>query len=378
MLKNILNNFIKNQSFCEIEDCLNSVFPNIINQMLLTPQNPIYHAEGDVWTHTKMTVLELINLQDFKKLNDNNQFITFWAMILHDIAKPRTTKIFNNEITAKGHSNIGAIMAKKFLYLNNVDYYISQEISNIISYHQYPFYILEKNNYDFLIKKISWITNFNNLLIVAQADMLGRICSDKNKHLENINILKEVQKEIDLSYSDTFTRFKYLQNPENINPTYKIFNDNQSNVFMMCGLPGSGKDTYITNNLSNIKMISLDILRQENPKKNIGEIINIAKDKSKIYLRKNEDFVFNATNLNKDIREKWINLFLKYKVNLNIIYLEKEYNKLLIDDKSRKDKSVGKKVINNMIDYMILPHEIDCHNFAFLNTTNLKKNIRKI
>ena len=38
--------------------CL-AAFPQL-EQAKTTPQDPIYHAEGDVWTHTQMVVAELL------------------------------------------------------------------------------------------------------------------------------------------------------------------------------------------------------------------------------------------------------------------------------------------------------------------------------
>ena len=38
--------------------CL-AAFPQL-EQAKTTPQDPVYHAEGDVWTHTQMVVRELL------------------------------------------------------------------------------------------------------------------------------------------------------------------------------------------------------------------------------------------------------------------------------------------------------------------------------
>ena len=56
-------------------------------------QDPIWHAEGDVFTHTKMVVQALINLREFGELDDQQKHILFAAAMLHDVEKRSTTGI---------------------------------------------------------------------------------------------------------------------------------------------------------------------------------------------------------------------------------------------------------------------------------------------
>lgn len=66
-------------------------------------QNPKWHPEGDVFTHTQSVVQEL------KKESFELQL----AAILHDIGKPSTFGVKDNgDITAHGHADVGADMAE--------------------------------------------------------------------------------------------------------------------------------------------------------------------------------------------------------------------------------------------------------------------------
>lgn len=49
-----------------------------------TPQDPHYHAEGDVWTHTVMVVNELVNGGDYAASTAEQRFIVFFAALLQD------------------------------------------------------------------------------------------------------------------------------------------------------------------------------------------------------------------------------------------------------------------------------------------------------
>lgn len=74
-----------------------------------TPQDPRYHGEGDVWTHTKMVVEALLALPQYQTADRADQEIVFLAALLHDIAKHSTTVIdpVTGAIGQPGHSRKG-------------------------------------------------------------------------------------------------------------------------------------------------------------------------------------------------------------------------------------------------------------------------------
>ena len=80
------------------------------------PQDPIHHAEGNVWIHTRMVLEALADDQHFRHLPTEQQLVVFTAALLHDVAKPATTVVEpDGRVTAKGHSSRGAIMARTIL-----------------------------------------------------------------------------------------------------------------------------------------------------------------------------------------------------------------------------------------------------------------------
>ncbi|RYF63485.1 MAG: HDIG domain-containing protein, partial [Comamonadaceae bacterium] len=83
-----------------------------------TPQDPVYHAEGDVWTHTCMVVRALLAAPAYAQLHRADQEVVFLAALLHDIAKCSTTVIdeATGRIGQPGHSKKGAIDARIALW----------------------------------------------------------------------------------------------------------------------------------------------------------------------------------------------------------------------------------------------------------------------
>jgi putative nucleotidyltransferase with HDIG domain len=71
-----------------------------------TPQPLEYHAEGDVATHTRLTVEACPTDSDADLL---------WAGLLHDVGKPLVTREEDGKITAHGHHTVGAEMAERLL-----------------------------------------------------------------------------------------------------------------------------------------------------------------------------------------------------------------------------------------------------------------------
>lgn len=65
-------------------------------------------------------------------------------------------------------------------------------------------------------------------------------------------------------------------------------------------------------------------------------------------LKEKKPFVWNATNLSKDIRKNLCNVFSAYGARVKFVYIEVPYKELLLRNKIR-NRTVPEKVINNMI-----------------------------
>ena len=77
------------------------------------PQDPIYHAEGDVAVHTRMVLAALEALPEYQALAPQEQEILWAAALLHDVEKRSTTVIEDDgRITSAGHAKKGAQTAR--------------------------------------------------------------------------------------------------------------------------------------------------------------------------------------------------------------------------------------------------------------------------
>ena len=104
-------------------------------------------------------------------------------------------------------------------------------------------------------------------------------------------------------------------------------------------------------------MISLDDIRQEygiGPGEKSSEVATAAAERAKIFLRRKEPFIWNATNIIQETRQKLCGLFSAYGARVHVVYLEVPYRELLRRNEKR-DRYIPVKVLEKMIDKLEVP-----------------------
>ncbi len=332
------------------------------------PQDPRYHAEGDVLTHTRLVCEALISLPAWRELPATERSVLFAAALLHDVAKPSATNIeIDGSITSKGHVRQGAKMARQILYLMNVPFHQREAIIALIQYGSLPLWFWDKPNPQRAVIKASQLIRCDLLGLLAEADVRGRHCDDRSQLLEKIQFFREFCQEnhcfeYPRQFASHHSRFVYFQK-ENGNPDYAAFDDTKFEVILMSGLPGSGKDYWVRENLPDWRAIALDEVRKQmniSPKDEQGEVINQAKSIAKEYMRTGKSFVWNGTNLSRQIRSGLINLFSAYHARIRIVYLEVPYEELLKRNRER-EAMVPESIIEKMCDRLEVPDLTEAH-----------------
>jgi predicted kinase len=131
----------------------------------------------------------------------------------------------------------------------------------------------------------------------------------------------------------------------------------------MSGLPGAGKDYWIREYLPDWTVISLDELRQAmniSPKDDQAAVGERARAIAKEYMRAEKSFVWNATNISRQLRSSLINLFSAYQARIRIVYLEVSWEELLRRNHSRT-ANVPEAVIERMRDRLEVPDITEAH-----------------
>ncbi|WNJ19849.1 AAA family ATPase [Pontibacter sp. G13] len=349
-----------------------------IADMQGVPQDPEWHAEGDVYVHTQMVAEALIQLQEFQQLGTQEKHILLTSALLHDVEKrsTTTTEVIEgaNRIVSPKHAKKGEFTTRKLLYMDiPTPFEIREQIAKLVRLHGLPLWAIQKPDPRKAVIEASLVVNTKHVAMLAKADVMGRICRDQEELLLRIELFEELCREHDCwgkprTFASDYGRFQYL-NRTDCAPDYEPFDDLKFEVTVMCALPGSGKDTYIQRHLD-LPMLSIDAVRREHKldptdKKENGRAIQLTKEQAKIWMRARQSFVFNATNITASMRGRWISLFTDYGARVRIIYLEVPYRQLLSQNRSRSYQ-VPVKAIDSLIGKLEIPHPKEAHEILFV------------
>lgn len=332
-----------------------------------TPQDPYYHGEGDVWTHTQMVVNALLEQTEYQQASIDERLVLLLTALLHDIAKPETTTIdpITGKISQPGHSRKGAIKTRILLWQMALPFQLREQICRIINVHQLPFYALAEPRADrtpeFLLHKLSWELPIWMLCAIAKADIQGRIYHEKQRVLDEVELFKELALEQNClyqprSFADDYTRIQYFRGA-NVQPDYSLYPTQGSEVIMMAGLPATGKNHWVANHHPNLPVASYDDARQQlglRYGQNEGMVGHHVLDQVRAWLRNQQPFVWNATHLTRETRQKALDLLYAYHAKVRIVYLEQP-EKELYKRNNKRDTSLTNKKIQSMFNKWEIP-----------------------
>jgi predicted kinase len=338
-------------------------------------QDPVFHAEGDVNRHTRLVTEALVAEPTWGSRGDGERAMLFWAALLHDVAKPETTRTDDNaRVKSPGHARRGQIMARQILWRMGAPYLLREQICHLITHHQVPLHLWDRDDPERRIHAISYQTRCDLLVALARADVMGRVCPDHDRLLDNVALFQEIAREEGcLSTPKVFpsphSRFLYFRKPGR-SPTYEAFDDWQGAATLLSGLPTAGKDRWLTKHSGDRVVVSLDELRNElnvEPTVSQGPIVTAARGRARAALRAGEPLIWNATNLSRNIRRRLIDLFTDYRAKVSMIYFETSAAEAHRRNAER-ERPVPKRAMARMLEHWEPPDLTECHDLEILFT----------
>ena len=145
-------------------------FPEV-EALIGVPQNPVYHPEGDAWTHTMMVLDAAAGLR--KEAVYPEGFMM--AALTHDLGKAESTTMDGDKIRSIGHEQAGIAIAQRLLDRISHEIRLKKYVLNMVELHMKPNMMAGARS-----KPKSTAHMFDasvcpeDLLLLAKADHLGK------------------------------------------------------------------------------------------------------------------------------------------------------------------------------------------------------------
>lgn len=146
-----------------------------------TPQDSVFHPEGNVGLHTKLVMNEAARIATENNLTPEEREVLVYAALCHDFAKPATTKTIVKKgvprITSHGHEEAGGPMARHFLESIGVNKKIIDQVVPLVENHLNHVHMSHMSNPDSFIRQLAERLHPSNIKMLEhliEADHSGR------------------------------------------------------------------------------------------------------------------------------------------------------------------------------------------------------------
>lgn len=370
-----------------------------------TPQDPEWHAEGDVEIHTDMVLAQVHELIHTKAshLSDEDKAILVLAALFHDYAKPIATKEMeiNDKvrIVAPRHEGLGASLLYNLNIPLGIDTKSWMSVIQLTAYHHIPKLLVIKDKsrpqYARLARQVK---SLELLYWLEYADMRGRTCVDEQDQIDILDLFKIQAKEYGLWESDGYGKLtemvtshfpndskdfhrRVIENAKIHYEDERIFMleeelaiaynyTEQPHLILTCGMAGAGKSSWINENASDYYRIELDRIRDDIAKGRANqskddEVIRIAHNELRQALREKRNIIWDATNYRSDFRKRIIDLGLAYGAFTEIVAFHKPLGRLIKDNKER-EHSIPDNAFNTMLKKFQWPEIGEAHTLRII------------
>ncbi|MBR5187061.1 MAG: AAA family ATPase, partial [Clostridia bacterium] len=327
--------------------------------------------------HTKAVCEALVRDGEYQKGSEREKTVLFLAALFHDIGKIKCTVLENGVYRSPHHAKTGAVMTREILWRDfglcgsRDAQQIREAVCQLIRYHSYPPFAMNDANSERKLLKIAangeLAKDFSvsALCTLERADIIGRISKDTEESLEKIAYCKMLAEEAGCAekpfpFADDFSKRAYFKEKTEWK-NQAMFNDAWGEVILLSGLPGTGKDTWIAKNHPEMPVVSLDEIRKKlgiSPTEKQGAVVAAGYEEARSYLRKQQPFIWNATNITAQVRTAQISLFEQYGAAVKTVFLETEWNEQLRRNAERKAK-VPVSAIERMLSKLEMPERFE-------------------
>jgi tRNA nucleotidyltransferase (CCA-adding enzyme) len=155
-------------------------FPEITG-LAGVPQDPDWHPEGDVGTHTMLVVNEAARIAEREGVEGDARAVLIFSALCHDFAKPKTTMMRERDGRMRwsswGHEPEGGPMAREFLSRIHIKASIIDQVVPLVENHLAPSTMARGPVSARAVRRLAMRlapASIDQLLLVIEADHSGR------------------------------------------------------------------------------------------------------------------------------------------------------------------------------------------------------------
>lgn len=345
---------IQNGATPPLEEILTILSPHLpwLDNLEYTPQDPIWHAEGNVLMHTSKVLEQVYRILETPPLVFSSESSSSYepavleparrlalvlGAVLHDIGKTVTTRVREDgRIVSPRHPEKGRSYAALKLLELEVPFPVWKDVLALIGHHHDPLRLVRDDAPLSRYMRLARLCDLELVYLLERADLLGRVSLDTEEQLEHLDYFQLTAEINGLWKTDPYAQWKehvwtalegesedlkgltleggildfeagtIFTVEEAVARGYR-FRQGFADLTITVGPSGSGKSVWLRENAKNAEVISLDALREEltgdseNQSQN-GRVQQLARVRLKTALAHKKSVVWEATSTRFDLR----------------------------------------------------------------------------
>lgn len=380
-------------------DGLAEAFP-LIEKMAETPQDPEWHAEGNVRIHTELVIEELYGVLENEgaDLDASGRLSLILGAALHDIGKTLTTREEERErrmrIVSPRHTERGRSFCAPRMPILGLSGSETKAVLSVIGRHHAPKSLVMRDAPPSAWFRLSRSIEPRLIYLFELADIRGRRLAggDDSEAFDILELYREGAKEAGVwRNSDPYAEWRdrileqvpvpavsYVLNeairdfeagriftPEEAVARTFEHRDEHAEVVVTCAPSGSGKSTWVERNCSDFVRVSLDEIREKltgnraDQSRN-GEVMQLAKEQLRVGLRAKKRIVWDATTIRADGRSMVVDLAHDYHAATRIVAFACP-PELILERNRNRQNSVRANVLQRQLDRLQWPEIWEAH-----------------
>lgn len=393
--------------FAQARDALCGALP-LLTELADTPQDAIWHGEGDVAAHTGL-VLEALEeeLEVWgERLSAHQRAVLRLAALCHDIAKPLTTRAVERDgvtrIIAPRHAERGASWLALRLCGLGLAPEVAFEVLALVRHHHDPKQLVVRDAPDALYHKLARRAWMSGLFLLERADMRGRVCDDLDEQLMILDLFRLRCEEVGC-WQATRAGLSQAQREGLIAPLAQALAETgpddvieralveglwgydagqlvtwheararaynlqarHTQLVVLCGPSGAGKSAWVRAHCAGFEVVSMDALREtiagdRADQSENGRVFQAAQEALKVALRAQRPVVWDATTLRLDARRKLLRMGRDYGAHTTLVSFWVGPEQLAQRNRERAH-SVHDNILRRQLDGFEWPDQDEAH-----------------